>query len=462
MALPYPETVDPALRDAAIAATRFGYGPRPGELRAIASDPRGWLLAQLEATTVPARFATLPKSTDIISGVLSVQEAGASARRAHRRQTIAGVNQEALAHTAHALETTAPFQERLIRFLTNHFTISARSPEGLPLTFVHEREAIRPNAMGAFSRLLTESVRHPAMLLFHDNARSIGPFSEVGLSRSQGMNETLAREVLALYTLGTGDEIDQRDVVALAKMLTGWSIAGPQEASPGTFVFRPRWHEPNAKMLFNRRYPQAGVLEAEAALDTLSRQERTVRNIAMKMARHFVEDDPPGELIADMLDGFVTGGNSIAGMARGMVQSRSAWRLGQLKVKTPEDLVLSTARALGMGAEAAAPALRSMRVLGQAPKAPPSPAGWPDRAQAWLAPRQLLERVEWGAAMAHRAARGDGVGMAGGINGGPISDHALAILGPILSQATHRRLTVTADRSQALALLLASPEFQRR
>lgn len=459
MALPYPETVDPALRDAAIAATRFGYGARPGELRVIASDPRGWLLSQLDAPALPSRFADLPKSNDIIAGFLSVRDAGAEARRAYRRRTVAGVKQEALAHTAHALETDAPFQERLIRFLANHFTISAQNPRGLPLTYIHEREAIRPNAMGALSRLLTESVRHPAMLLFYDNVRSIGPYSEVGLSRERGMNENLAREVLELHTLGTGAEIDQGDVMALAKMLTGWSIAGPKETNPGTFTFRPRWHEPNAKMLLNRLYPEAGVLEAEAALDTLSRQERTVRNIAAKMARHFVDDDPPGELIADMLQGFVSGGNSIAGMAKGMVQSRSAWRPAQFKVKTPEDLVLSTARALGMGAEAAAPALRSMRVLGQPQKSPPSPAGWPDRAEAWLAPQQLLERVEWGAAMAYRAARG---AKSGGANEMPISDHALAILGPLLSQATHRRLTVTADRPQALALLLAAPEFQRR
>jgi uncharacterized protein (DUF1800 family) len=455
MALPYPETVDPALRDAAIAATRFGYGARPGELRLIATDPRGWLLSQLQAPTIPARFDALPHSAPLIAGFMSTRQAGAEARRAYRRETVAGVSREALVHTAHAIETDAPFLERLIRFLGNHFTISIRDPKGAPLAFAHEREAIRPHAVGMLSRLMTETVRHPAMILYHDNELSIGPFSEAGLNGARGLSVKLARAVLERHALGPGAEVSRGDVNALAKMFTGWSIAAPNEPNPGTFVFRPQWHEPNAKMMLNRRYPDAGVLEAEAAMESLSRQERAVRNLATKMARHFVDDEPPGELIGDMLDGFVRDGNTIAGMARGMIESSASWRAGRFKVKTPEDLVLSTARALGLGADQAAPVLRSMRILGQPPKAPPSSEGWPDRAAAWLAPQQLLERVEWSAAMANRAARR-------GMSDIAASDLGLSVLGPRLRQATHRRLVVTADRTQALALLLAAPEFQGR
>jgi uncharacterized protein (DUF1800 family) len=155
-----------------------------------------------------------------------------------------------------------------------------------------------------------------------------------------------------------------------------------------------------------------------------------------------------------MLRGFTDGANSLAGMAKGMVTSEAAWSPIQNKIKTPEDLVLSTARALGMGGEAGGMTLRAQRVLGQSPKHAPSPEGWPQQAGAWIAPQQMMDRLAWTGAIARRGAAL--------MPDAPVTETALEILGPLLSPVTYRRIAVAADRGEGLAVLFASPEFQRR
>lgn len=455
MAQPFPEELPKPLRLASIAATRFGYGARPGELESIAGDPLGWLLAQLEDTGIPSpHLADQPDGAAVVSGFIEARAAGRDAIRTYRRASRKQSRAEALAHTAEALSTPAPFRERLVRFWCNHFTVSALSPKVYPLVHAFERDAIRPFVTGSFAAMLTGVMKHPAMLLFFDNQKSIGPYSVAGLNGAGGLNENLAREILELHTLGDSAAYTQGDVHELSKILTGWSIAGGGEDGSGGFKFRENWHQPNKKYLLGKTYPEAGVLEGEAALDALSRQESTAHHLARKMARYFVADEPSSSLISDMVAGYATQGNSLKGMAEGMLRSSDAWEPVQRKVKTPEDLVFSTARALYLGADKAGIVLRSLVVLGQVPKHAPSPAGWSDLTAAWLSPQQLMERIEWGAAAARRGARG--------LGDLPIADLAFAVLGSQLTASTYRRLSVTRDTGQALALLFAAPEFQRR
>lgn len=455
MARPYPSKIPPELWDAAIAVTRFGYGAVPGQMEQVAVDPREWLIAQInEPPTLPEILQGLPPSNSTTTGFLAAQSLGPDALRGFRQNAAQQAQTEAEVHTAFALTTASPFRERLVRFWCNFFAISDASARISPIAHAFEREVIRPHLNGTLVQLLTEAMRHPAMLLNFDNARSVGGYSLTGLKGAPGVNDAMARGIMQNYTLGPDAEISRKDINGLAHMLTGWSVAGTGDPNPGGFLFRPNWHQPNKKLFQNRYYPEAGVLEAEAAIDTLGHKEETARHVATRMAQYFVDFQPPPDLIDDMLDGFTSRGNSLTGMAEGMVRSAAAWNPRQLKAKTPEDLVFSTGRALGWGPESARLALHSLRVLGQAPKQYPFPTGWPDTVAAWLSPQQLQERLAWGAgAAAHGGRWGSDV---------PVPELGLAILGPLLTPATYRRLVVTDGSTAALALLFAAPEFQRR
>lgn len=454
MAQPYPEAFPPELWDAAIAATRFGYGASPGVLPRIAADPRGWLLSQLEGPATGPHLSGLPAGSERAAAFLAARAAGGAALNAFRYEIADGVAVEERAHIAHAVSTDAPFRERLVRFWANHFSLSSRTLIGFAASHAFEREVVRPLIGGSFVRLLTEAVRHPAMLLYLDNAGSIGPYSPAGLKGAAWTNDLMARQILTNLTRGAQAEMNAKDVSSLTRMLTGWSVAGPAEEDGGAFRYRDDWHEPNPKLFLNRNYPQAGMLEAEAALDTLGRRPEVAYALAAKMARYFVADDPPADLIEAMVSGFAEGGNSLTGMARGMVLSPAAFAPVQAKAKTPEDLVFSSFRALNLGADQAPLALRAIRALGQAPKGGPLAGGWPDSMAAWLSPSQLAERLEWGGLLARRHAPGG--------DGAAVSDLALGLLGPLLNPATHRRLTVTGRPAEALALFFAAPEFQKR
>lgn len=455
MAQPYPKEFTPEIRFAAIAASRFGYGARPGQLAAISADPSGWLMSQVSGAPEPSpELSALPDSRMHAAALLAAHAAGPGAVRVHRREAQATFEREARAHMAHALSSRAPFRERLVRFWSNFFGITATDPKSLSLAFAFEREVVRPNLTGSYATMLTEAVRHPAMLLAFENSGSFGNYSDAGLGGGSGLNAALANHILSRLTIADEAAYTNRDIIELTKMLTGWSVAGPQEGAPGSFVFREALHQPQGKFFLNRAYPAAGALEAEAALDALTRREATARNLATRMARAVLADTPSEYVIDSMVSGYAGGGNSLRGLVKGMIDAPEAWKPEGTKAKSPEDLVLSVARSLDYGPSMAGVALRSLRALGQAPKRAPVVAGWPDLDAAWMAPQQMIERVQWVA-----AAAADRVSVLGRT---PIPEFALSILGPLLRPSTYRRLSVTRDRAEALGLLFASPEFQRR
>jgi len=332
-----------------------------------------------------------------------------------------------------------------------------------PLAYAFEREVVRPNLNGSYVRMLTEAVRHPAFLIRFNNTLSIGRYSVAGTRGAANLQLELAAAVLIFYGFADASDISDGEVVSLARMLTGWSVTGPDEPNPGRFIYRPDWHEPNAKTLYDRRYPEAGTLEAEAALDWIGRRPVTARRIAQKMARAFVADSPPSDLVSEMLDGFSGQGNSLQGMVEGMLNSPASWQASLQKVKTPEELVLSAYRALGIGPSsgggvAVDEAIGNITALGQPPKYMPLDVGWPDQAAAWASPQQMGERLAWAYAFAER------VGSVADLGGGgtAIARLAQSVLGPLLSSASFRRLSVSPGGVEGLALMIATPEFQRR
>ncbi len=473
-----------------IARNRFGLGARPGEGRL--ADPQGWLLAQFDRfETRPAAIAGLPGSAAMTAELKDYRQElrdtrraptpaatgsnrGAAepaapdsgepaARRFIRSQLRDGYGRQVQARLAAALVTPAPFAERLVHFWANHFAVSADKLVTLGLAGTLEFEAIRPHVAGRFGDLLGAVLRHPAMLLYLDQAQSIGPGSQLGSAarrfaarKQPGLNENLAREVLELHTLGVGN-YGQDDVLELARALTGWSIGGFVDrrfgtpAPMGAFVFQSGWHEPGERRLLGRSYRQAGEAQAAAMLDDLALHPATARHLATKLARHFVADTPPPALVERLAAVYLKAGGALLPVYRELVMAPEAWAVPLAKFKTPWDWTVSALRAIGSERVTDLRPVAALGELGQPAWRPGSPAGWDDVAASWAAPDALLRRVEIAGRIA--AAVGD-----------RIDARALApqLLAGVVSPDTVAAVARADSPGQGLALFLASPEFLRR
>lgn len=462
---------------AAIAMNRFGLGARPSQR--TPADPAGWLLDQLgRHDPAPATLADAPRTADLaarlaayLQALRSGQEAASPSQMAAFRQMAReGYGSSVAARVAAAVATDTPFPERLVHFWANHFAVSADKVQTIGLAGPHEFEAIRPNILGSFEQLLLASTRHAAMLLYLDQAQSIGPDSPLGLAaadraarrptvgaRRVGLNENLAREILELHTLGVDGGYTQADVTELARALTGWSTGGfvrrpiGIEAPAGQFVFQPAWHQPGPRTLLGRRYAQQGEAQAEAMLKDLARHPATARHVAIKLARHFVADDPPPTLVARLEADFRASGGNLPSLYRTLVAAPEAWAQPLAKFRSPWDWAIACLRAVDARDLAPQRGVGLLNELGQPAWRPGSPAGWGDRAADWAAPDALVRRVEAAARLALLAPAGlDARGL------------AQRLLPGTLSQSTAQAIDRAEDGRQALALLFVAPEQLRR
>jgi uncharacterized protein (DUF1800 family) len=471
---------------ATAAVNRFGLGARPGELESAASDPHGWLEAQLEGGPLLVEAEGLLPSHEVLTQLVGLREErrkargqsqdkeGLAALGARRRELQRDVLvAEAVARVSAAVATPRSFVERLTQFWANHFAVSADKPAVTGVAGAFEREAIRPHVLGRFEELLVAVERHPAMLLYLDNHLSAGRDSamaqrraraerrrsaeseDVPATRKRGLNENLAREILELHTLGVGGGYTQEDVTAFAEVLTGWSVSGQGrdavDGESGHFEFRPAWHQPGAKTVLGQRYPQDGVWQGQAVLRDVARHPATARHLATKLARHFVSDEPPAALVSSLAEAYLATDGHLPSVYRALVAHPEAWSPGAGKYKTPNDYILSAYRGLEVPAGPPGRALGAFELLGQRPWTPGSPAGWPDRAPDWDGPAALYKRVEWADALARRL-------------GGRASAVELAprLLGARLTEKTRTAIARADSGAQALTLLLACPEFLRR
>ena len=493
-----------AATQAVLAAHRFGLGEADA-LATVGGDAQGWLAAQIGPADAQQGAAgeTLPDAAEGLRRFAEFQREQRRRREAeasmsvdtksteqryveHFRTLVQG---DLRARMTTAARTERPFAERLALFWSNHFTVSRAKASARGLVGAFEREAIRPHIGGHFEDLLRAAVMHPGMLRYLDNEQSAGPNSTIVLRRARqpraedqpgpritGLNENLAREVLELHTLGAAaaraGNYTQADVTAFAAVLTGWRVPAttympelaPQRrsrsgsdsdsaplGSASPTRFEPAWHEPGTKSVLGQRIAEgaAGLLQM---LHHLAIHPATARHVATKLARHFVADEPPAALVERMVQAWRRSEGDLAGVYRVLLDAPEAWDPTPAKLKSPEELVLASARVLRLGARAferqpdAGAAL-----LGQRIQAAPSPAGWPDRAEEWLGPDAVWKRVEWTTRVADRLGR-------------QVDARALAAssFGPLLSANTARQIERAADGPQALALLLLTPEFQRR
>jgi len=434
---------------ALIALNRFGFGPRPGLIETVARHPRLWVSKQLQDPVgLPGPVRGGPDSATLIRQWYNGNRGQARQRmEAAERQ---GGGDRVLA----CADGPTPFFERLVHFWSNHFAVSVQNPRVEGLAFNYEREAIRPHILGRFRDMLGAVVRHPAMLLYLDNVSSVGPNSLVGQRRGRGLNENLAREILELHTLGVDGGYDQADVREFAKILTGWNIARNPSGPDDLFRYRGRLHEPGRKRLLGDSYggdgDPKGREEGERALDRLARHPATARFVATKMARHFLADEPSTLTVNNLARTFERSEGDLGEMAQALVNDPGAWQSKATKVKSHKDLLISMLGASGVR-PAATRIWAMLDEVGQRPFAAPSPQGWPDTARDWIAAEALLRRIEMGRAVAEQASR-------------RIVPMALAerLVGDRLSARTRRVIVSAADPVQAVTLLFASPEFQRR
>jgi len=474
---------------AALALYRFGLGPRAGSIAGIASDPRGALLAELDgAGAGRIGNADLLTSGTAARVAFAFQQAQRAARQAERaaqqaaapsggaspprmndqsapppapvpvpvRNPGPGVPQqiylaEAKARIQAALGAEIGFLERLVWFWSNHFCVSADKGNVRQICGAYEREVIRAHVLGRFSDMLLAAESHPAMLIYLDNARSIGPDSIAGLRQKRGLNENLAREILELHTLGVRTVYTQEDVTRFANVITGWTFV-PFRQDPvrgGEFEFNPRMHQPGAQTVIGRSYPDAGMQQGRDVLAALARHPATAKHVAAKLARHFVADEPPPALVERLAKRFLATQGDLKEVTKALVAAPEAWEAPRAKLKRPGEWVVGMLRAAGITPPDIGPVMQAHNLLGEPLWRPSAPKGFADESAPWL--DGLAQRLDIANQFARRV----------GAEADPreVFEQALA---PLASSETRQAVLRAESRPQALALMFMAPEFQRR
>jgi uncharacterized protein (DUF1800 family) len=483
---------NPTDLDAALVSSRFGLGAREDSLPAIAGDPRGALRDELDrrALVQPAGPALKPTPA-LLREVFDFQKqrkaereraAGMAKSAAEPPQRGAGMEpparmeggkagrqarkdgprnpiREAFLAEADARfngtmrEPVIGFGERLAMFWANHFAVAAgKNPAVRILAGAFEREAIRPHVFGRFEDMLLAVETHPAMLIFLDNQQSIGPDSRAGRRSRRGLNENLAREIMELHTLGVGSGYSQADVTSFANVITGWTIAraNARLGAPGTFAFNANTHEPGARTVLGRSYPDTGFAQGRAVLRDLARRPATARHIAFKLARHFVADTPPPALVAAMAETFTRTGGALPAVYRTLIESDAAWSPTLAKIRSPQEFMIALLRASG---ERPKPqlVLGGLNAMGQPWWNPPGPNGFSDTVDAWASSEGLGTRIEVASLVADATPRKSDPPR-----------FARETLGALLRPDTEQAIARAETRAQAVAIACLSPEFQRR
>jgi uncharacterized protein (DUF1800 family) len=471
-------------KSAALALHRFGLGPRAGAIEAIVSDPRAALMAELDRPGAGLIAAADLMSSGAANRAVYEYNAENNAKEKlerRRREAAQKLAENTGMENAMATQPEAPpaaaeqpeqvrlprqifldeakarfdtaigaeigFVERLVWFWSNHFCVNA---DATVMAGGYEREAIRPNVLGRFADMLQAAEAHPAMLLYLNNALSIGPDSVAGINRDRGLNENLAREILELHTLGVRTVYSQADVTNFAKVLTGWmirdTVSDPDHG--GEFVFLGRAHEPGAESMIGHDYLDTGVGQGRAVLADLARHPATARHVATKLARHFVADEPPPTLVDRLASRFLDTDGDLKEVTRTLVGAPEAWTPERTKIKRPSEWIVAALRATGRNGDIGR-IVGGLNLLGEPLWRPPAPKGFPDSNAAWL--DGLAQRLDIANSFAQR--------VADQLDPQAITE---ATIGPLASAETRRAIDRAESKPQALTMLLMAPEFLRR
>jgi uncharacterized protein (DUF1800 family) len=480
---------------------RVGFGPAPGDIervRAIGIDK--YIEQQLHPERLPdeglaARLApldTLTKSSRELAESYFMpalmerrriqQQAGArpadqepamGEKRTPEQMALMQGERRVFTDLAQQKILRAVYSERqlnevMVDFWFNHFNVYSGKGQVRAYLTEYERDVIRPHVLGRFRDLLGATAHSQAMLFYLDNWQSSveRPVRRPALGepnrRPRGLNENYARELMELHTLGVDGGYTQKDVQEVARAFTGWTIANPRQG--GGFRFEPRMHDRSEKIVLGRRIKAGGERDGEEVLDVLASHPSTARFIATKLARRFVADQPPAKLVDRAAARFRETGGDIREVVRAIVTSPEffAPEAYRAKVRTPFEFVAAAVRATGLDAANAMPFVQAMRQLGMPPYQCQPPTGYADRADAWVNTGALLNRMNFAVALTEgRGARRSRAALQG--TAATVRDRLIdeALAGDV-SGPTRATVARASDASQAAALVLGSPEFQRR
>jgi uncharacterized protein (DUF1800 family) len=488
---------------------RTGFGPEPGAVDRIRRGGLArYLDQQLEPEKIPdsgvvSRLSTLrtlqESSRDLAQGyfvpamierrraksAVDMPASGGAAmdaRRTPEERAAMMQEREVLAELAEQKILRAAYSERqlqevMVDFWFNHFNVFAGKGATRVYLTEYERDAIRPNALGKFRSLLGATAQSPAMLFYLDNWESAAPEGSrpddgrharpqkartPGTpQRVRGLNENYARELMELHTLGVDGGYTQHDVQEVARAFSGWTIAAPRQG--GAFRFDPRMHDDGAKVVLGHRIRAGGGRsDGEQVLDILAAHPATARFIATKLVRRFVSDVPPPALVERVSAVYRESGGDIRDVVRAILTSPEFFAPDayRAKVKTPFEFVVSAVRATRSDAQNALPLVRATRELGMPLYYCQPPTGYADRADAWVNTGALLNRMNFAVALT----KGDLRGVASSAGSAPVGVNAIThdVLADDVSAVTGSTVARATGPAQGIALLLGSPEFQRK
>jgi uncharacterized protein (DUF1800 family) len=274
----------------------------------------------------------------------------------------------------------------------------------------YERDTVRPHALGKFEDLLEAVAHSPAMLVYLDNAQSIGPDSKAALRAeqakarglnpqkkkvSEGLNENYARELMELHTVGVNGGYTQADVVQAARILTGWTVDRP--LNEADFTFNPNRHEPGTKRVMNQKFKESGEKEGRELLHMLAIRPATAQFICRKLAIRFVSDDPPKALVDQMAKTFLSSDGDISAVLKTLFHSPEFWSTStyRAKVKTPLEFVVSAVRASNADIENLRPIENNLRQMGMPTYGAIAPTGYKWEAADWVSTGALVDRMNF-------------------------------------------------------------------
>ena len=439
------------------ALNRLGFGPRPGDVAAVAASGTNAYIAQQlhpQSIAVPdslrqriASYRTLHMSPGALFyeyqlPIIQTQRAYRDDKDALQRalpelrKKGRVVYLEASdARLLRAIEGPRQLQEVMTAFWFNHFNVFVG--KGFDRFWIgsFEQDAIRPNTLGRFRTLLGATAKHPAMLFYLDNWENTQPDSPGAKNRFEGINENYARELMELHTLGVDGGYTQQDVIALAHILTGWGLpngrgnfnnggearrrpfsgldldrhlhfgampAGDQPfTSANFFFFDADRHDFSTKVLLGETIDGGGIAEGERALDLLAQHPSTAKHLSYQLAQYFVADDPPKALVARMAERYLQTDGHIGAMLETMFNSHEFWAREYYasKFKTPYEYVISAARASGAPVTNFRPLYGTMALLGMPLYGCQTPNGYSNTRDAWLNPDAMMARLSFATAL---------------------------------------------------------------
>lgn len=446
-----------------LAQIRFGYGPSASDGEAPSHIGPAALLAQISQ---PDQGAVAYERPGLAERFRLAEEHTADTRRRRKENDTSPRPPDApgtvmkeifradqLAFVLRPVAARHGFAERLANFWANRLTVGMVGSGGLFIEpFRHD--VARAHLAGRYEDMLRTALWHPAMLLYLDQNRSIGPQSNLGQRKGLGLNENLAREFLELHSMGTG--YDQTDVTELARLMAGMKH---DRDGPG---IRSAAVEPGTKRILGQRFGDDDPMaEINRMVAMVAARPETARSVAQRLATHFISDTPPEDLVAQLTRSYLDEGGYLPALYRVLLDHPAAWAPTLSKLRSPQEYVAACLRALGLtGQETALPGLHRrqgfrlpevMLRMGQPIFRPRGPDGWPETAEDWLTAPMMAARIDF----AVDAARA-------GAEGADPTAVAERVLGPLASPTLRFAIQGAEQRWEGVAVLLGSPEFMRR